>query len=90
MKSISEELGTFQVALSQGLPAKVHPKIATDVFSSIKYLEDVTTVKLAQRMGITRQTATTYVKDLNTPNFNRFVHYMDRLGYQVILQKKTI
>lgn len=89
MPKVSEDLARFQIALQEGQVAQVTPKVATEVFSSISYLDDITPTAMARKMKTTKNSACAWVRDLRTPNFNRFVHLMDRLGYDVMIQKKV-
>ena len=89
MQEASKELGRFQVALSQGDLAYVHPKVATDIFSSISYLDSLSARALARKSGAHEQTMCNYCNpnESITPNLNKAVHLLKRLGYDVYLKK---
>lgn len=91
MREVSKDLGNFQVSLSAGHAARVTPKIATEVFSSLVYLEDTNATALSGKAGVTRTSMASYCtpNKFKTPNFNKFVHMLDRLGYDVILKKRN-
>lgn len=89
MPEVCKELGQFQVNLSQGELAYVSPKIATDIFSSIAYLEDMTTHKMAKKALVNPVTMYKYC-DHNknqSPNFNKALHMLNQLGYALYLKK---
>lgn len=90
MREVSKELGNFQVTLSEGQFAHIPPKVATEVFSSIAYMESISASALARKCGTDARSVKKYCDrtEIRTPNFNKFVHLMERLGYDVFLKKK--
>ena len=91
MQEASKELGQFQIELSKGRLAKVTPSTATEVFSCISYLEDKPATLLARQVSGSEKTMQNYCDrgQTTTPNFNKFVHLMQRLGYEVYLKKAS-
>lgn len=89
MREVSKELGAFQVSLSNGHTALIPPKIATEVFSSIAYLEDMTATALARKTGTQPKSMINYcnVDSSHTPNFNKTVSMLKTLGYDLYLKK---
>lgn len=89
LTTLSEELSDFQISLSSGTAAKVTPKIASDVFASIAYIEDASACNLAARSNTHRATMHKYTNPSlsRTPNLNKAVHMLKLLGYTVYLQK---
>jgi len=89
MPEVSRDLGALQVNLSEGNYAHITPKIATDVFASIAYLEDTTPTAMGRRIGVSQKSMCEYCKDTLscTPNLNKAVHMFKALGYDLYLRK---
>ena len=80
-------LARFQVSLSDRRRAHIEPLVTQEVLSTVCVLDDMSVNQMARTTGVHLRTAHNYTSGIHSPNIDKFVRMLDKLGYSLYLVK---